>query len=142
LRHYDGVLSSYRYSRLVQFADTDLAGVVHFTWIAKYMEEAEHALWRAAGLSIAPAGSPLRYPRVSITIDFKAPLYFEETVEDHVTVTAMSRRAISYAHTLTRGDTIIATGTMTAVCVRQEAGGMQAADLPDEVRAKLSVTTS
>ena len=136
------MLSSYRYSRLVQFADTDLAGVVHFTWIAKYMEEAEHALWRAAGLTIAPADSPLRYPRVSITIDFKAPLYFEETVEDHVTVTAMSRRAIRYAHTLTRGDTIIATGTMTAVCVKQDVSGMQATDLPDDVRAKLAVMPS
>ena len=140
--HYCGVLSSFRYPRLVQFADTDLAGVVHFTWIAKYMEEAEHALWRAAGLSIAAADSPFRYPRVSLSIDFKAPLYFEETVEDSVIVTAVSRRAISYAHTLTRGDTIIATGTMTAVCVRQDASGMQAVDLPDEVRAKLAVMAS
>jgi YbgC/YbaW family acyl-CoA thioester hydrolase len=136
---YGGVLSSFLYARQVQFADTDLAGVVHFTWIAKYMEEAEHALWRAAGLSIAVAGSPLRYPRVSVAIDFKAPLYFEDTVEDHVTVAAMSTRTITYAHTLTRGAKVVATGTMTAVCVHQDGSGLRAVELPDEVRAKLAV---
>ena len=133
------MISHLHYPRVVQFADTDLAGVVHFTWIARYMEEAEHALWRAAGLSIAAADSPLRYPRVSVAIDFKAPLYFEETVEDHVTVAAMSARGITYAHRLTRGATVIATGTMTAVCVHQDGRGMRAVELPAEVRAKLAV---
>ena len=34
-----------------------MAGVVHFSWFFRYMEEAEHALWRAAGLSVAPVGA-------------------------------------------------------------------------------------
>ena len=46
-------VSEYRYHRRVQFADTDQAGVVHFSWFARYMEEAEHALWRAADLIAA-----------------------------------------------------------------------------------------
>src|SRR3990172_6068366 len=55
-------VSEYRYRRRVQFADTDVAGVVHFSWIARYMEEAEHALWREAGLSIAPRDQPVGFP--------------------------------------------------------------------------------
>lgn len=43
----------FRYPRRVQFAETDLAGMVHFANFFRYMEEAEHALWRAAGMSIA-----------------------------------------------------------------------------------------
>ena len=36
-------------TRRVQFHETDLAGLVHFSIFFRYMEEAEHALWRAAG---------------------------------------------------------------------------------------------
>ena len=43
----------YRLKRRVQFYETDMAGIVHFSWFFRYLEEAEHAMWRAAGLSIA-----------------------------------------------------------------------------------------
>ena len=43
-----------RLTRRVQFYETDAAGIVHFSWFFRYMEEAEHALWREAGLSIHP----------------------------------------------------------------------------------------
>jgi YbgC/YbaW family acyl-CoA thioester hydrolase len=123
--------SEYRYHRRVQFADTDLAGVVHFSWIARYMEEAEHALWRAAGLSIVGPDRALGFPRVAVSIDFKSPLYFEDEFEDHVRIEAISRRTIRYAHTITRGETVIATGTMTAACVEKDATGrMRAIEIP------------
>ena len=48
------MVSEYRLRRRVQFYETDAAGIVHFSWFFRYMEEAEHALWREAGLSIAP----------------------------------------------------------------------------------------
>ena len=50
-------MSEFVYRRRVQFAETDLAGIVHFSNIFRYMEEAEHALWRAAGLTIAERGT-------------------------------------------------------------------------------------
>ena len=50
--------AGFAYRRRVQFAETDLAGLVHFSMFFRYMEEAEHALWRAAGLTIAKAGEP------------------------------------------------------------------------------------
>ena len=133
-------VSEYRYKRRVQFADTDLAGVVHFSWIARYMEEAEHALWRAAGLSIVPPDSMLAFPRVAVSIDFKAPLYFEDEFEVHVRLTAVSKRTFTYAHTITRGDTIIATGTMTAACVRKSPPPMKAVEIPAEILAHLGFT--
>jgi len=61
-------ISEFHYRRRVQFADTDLAGVVHFSWIARYMEEAEHALWREAGLSIVSPDAPLGFPRVAMAV--------------------------------------------------------------------------
>jgi YbgC/YbaW family acyl-CoA thioester hydrolase len=130
-------LSEFRYRRRVQFAETDLVGVVHFSWIARYMEEAEHALWREAGLSIAPKGAGVLFPRVAISIDFKAPLVFEDEFEVHVRIDAMSARTIRYAHTLTRGSTVIATGTMTAACVENTPPPLRATDIPEDVKKRL-----
>jgi YbgC/YbaW family acyl-CoA thioester hydrolase len=130
-------LTEYRYRRRVQFAETDMAGVVHFSWIARYMEEAEHALWRAAGLSIAPPGAHLVFPRVAVAIEFAAPLRFEEEFEVRVRVEALTRRTIRYTHTIARGDTVIATGTMTAACVSTDPPPMHAIDIPPDIRTRL-----
>ena len=46
LKCYRACVSEHRYHRRVQFAETDMAGVVHFSYFLRYMEEAEHALWR------------------------------------------------------------------------------------------------
>ena len=131
-------VSDHRYHRRVQFAETDLAGMVHFSAIARYMEEAEHALWRAAGLSIVGPDRAMGFPRVSVAIDFKAPLKFEDEFEDHVRIEAMSPRTIRYTHTITRGETLIATGTMTAACVALENGRLRAVEIPADIRDRLS----
>ena len=130
-------ISEYRYHRRVQFGDTDMAGVVHFSWIARYMEEAEHALWREAGLTIATADGPIGFPRVAVSIDFRAPLLFEDEFDVHVRIEAISRRTIKYAHTITRGETVIAAGTMTAACV-QRLPAMRAVEIPAHILERLA----
>ena len=55
----------FRYRRRVQFSETDLAGIAHFSAFFRFMEEAEHALWRAAGLSIGAADITGGWPRVA-----------------------------------------------------------------------------
>ena len=133
-------ISEHRYQRRVQFAETDLAGVVHFSQFFKYMEEAEHALWRAAGLSIVPPGAGLGFPRVAAAAEYHAPLHFEDEVEVHIRIAAISKRSIRYVSTISRGDQRIATGTVTAVCVSTASGLMRAIDLPDDIVARFAVS--
>ena len=117
-----------------------MAGVVHFSWIPRYMEEAEHALWRAAGLSIVPADRSIGFPRVALSVEFTAPLFFENEFDVIVRITAISRRSISYSHAIMRGDTTIATGTMTAVCTQKKSDGtMEATVIPPAIRERLAV---
>ncbi len=127
----------FEYARRVQFAETDLAGIVHFSWMFRYMEEAEHALWRAAGLSVAERGSDIGWPRVAASFEFRNPLHFEEEFEVAVRLAQITKRSLHYEHTIVRGGTIIGTGTMTSVCARHENGGMQSIDLPEEIVLKL-----
>ena len=130
---------SFHYRRRVQFAETDLAGIVHFSWYFKYMEEAEHALWRHAGMTIAPPEPEFGFPRVNAACDFKAPLKFEDEVEVHIAVESIGRSSIRYACTLRRGSEVVATGSMTSVCVKHdEAGRAQPIDVPEAIRTLLT----
>ena len=131
--------AEFRYQRRVQFHETDQAGIVHFSWYFKYMEEAEHALWRSVGMSIAPPDPEFGFPRVNATCDFKAPLKFEDEVEVQIAVATLGRRSIKYACTLRRGADIVATGSMTSACVtRDENGHTRSTEVPESIRARLT----
>jgi acyl-CoA thioester hydrolase len=128
---------AFHYRRRVQFAETDLAGIAHFSAFFRFMEEAEHALWRAAGLSIGKAEETGGWPRVSASFDFKSPLRFEDEFDVAIQLGVVTLRSLQYTCTITRGDTLVATGTMTSVCTRREEGRMRAVDLPPEIIARL-----
>src|SRR3982750_3518736 len=102
--------AAFLYRRRVQFAETDMAGIVHFSRYFRYMEEAEHALWRAAGMSIAPADPQHGWPRVAAAFDYKRPLRFEDELVVLVRITAVSRRTIRYGFELRRGDGFVGQG--------------------------------
>jgi YbgC/YbaW family acyl-CoA thioester hydrolase len=131
------------YTRRVEFAETDAAGIVHFSVFFRYMEEAEHAVWRAAGLRIHQPQSDITWPRISASFDFKSPLRFEQEFEVRTGLDAITRSTIRWAHTISRGDTVIGSGTVTVVCVRKLAdGGMKSAELPADVISKLRAALS
>ena len=130
--------TEFRYKRRVQFVETDLAGIVHFANMFRYVEEAEHALWREAGISIVQRGSDIGWPRLNAALEFRNPLRFEEEFEVWVRIAELKTRTIEYEFTLVRGKSVIAVGTMTSICVRrQEDGTMRAAEIPAAVADKL-----
>ena len=112
------MVSEFRLKRRVLFYETDLAGIVHFSCYFRYMEEAEHALWREAGISIAPKGAEIGFPRVSVKFDYHRPLRFEDEFQVWIRVTCLSETTISYQCELTSGASRIATGALTIACVR------------------------
>lgn len=127
----------------MQFHETDQAGIVHFSWFFRYMEEAEHALWRSAGLSIAARGSAVGWPRVHTSFDFRSPLRFEDEFELVIRIVAMTTKTIRYSCHLTRADTEVATGAMTIACVRKRSGGlMRAVAIPPDIRTRFRVISS
>ena len=128
----------FRYARRVQFGETDLAGIVHFSWMFRYMEEAEHAAWRAAGLSIAERGGALGWPRVAASFEFRNPLHFEDEFEVLVRLTDAGSRSLQYEHTIARADVVIGNGRITTVCVQKAPdGAMRATEIPAEIVRRL-----
>jgi YbgC/YbaW family acyl-CoA thioester hydrolase len=126
------------YRRRVQFAETDLAGLVHFSYFFRYMEEAEHALWRAAGMSIARAGDLTGWPRLAAAFEFKAPLRFEDEFDVAVGIVKVTARTLQYEFILTKGPELIGSGTLTTAHVSKTPGEpMKALELPEDVVARL-----
>ncbi len=122
--------------RRVQFYETDAAGIVHFSNFFRYMEEAEHALWRENGLSIFPADPTHGWPRVAASFDYKRPLRFEDEFEVRLEVTRVSTRSVTYACRIVCRDEVVAEGGMTIVCVQRAADHtMRAAPIPDAIVA-------
>ncbi len=70
-------------SRRVEFVDTDMAGIVHFTNFFRYMEQAEAEFFRSQGHSLASTknGSGTGWPRVAASASFKAPAYNNDVLE-------------------------------------------------------------
>jgi YbgC/YbaW family acyl-CoA thioester hydrolase len=132
--------SEYTLRRRVQFYEADGAGIVHFSNYFRFMEEAEHALWREAGVHIAPRDSEIGFPRVAASCEYLRPLYFGDEFEARIRVAAMGEKSIRYSYTLKKGDEKIATGSVTVVCVgKREGGGMKARPFPPEIADRFEV---
>ncbi len=91
--------SEYSMTRRVEFADVDMAGVMHFTHYYRWMEICEHEFLRSVGLSVDMKTEEGRigWPRVKTSCRFKRPLRFDEEVEVCLVVRAMLDRSIVYS---------------------------------------------
>ena len=120
--------------RRVHFYETDAAGIVHFSTFFRYMEEAEHALWRENGLSIFPAALTHGWPRVAASFDYKRPLRFEDEFEVHLRVEQVTTRSLRYACRVECRGEVVADGGMTIVCVERAADDtMRAVPIPEPI---------
>jgi YbgC/YbaW family acyl-CoA thioester hydrolase len=132
------VPEQFRVKRRVQFSETDVAGLVHFSNFFRYFEDAEHELWRVAGLSIHPEKSAIGWPRVSAACEFHRPLKFEQEFDVALRICEMTARTIRYEGTIVRADERVATATWKIACVtRLSDGTMKSTDIPADVAERL-----
>ena len=101
--------SPFVYRRRVQFHETDLAGIVHFSNFYRYMEEAEHAFLRSRGLKIKEEqadGTVLGWPRVRANCSFELPAYYEDELDIEVRVDRIGVKSLSLAFRIRRGSAV------------------------------------
>ncbi len=132
-------------TRRVEFSDTDLAGIVHFSRFFGYMESAEHEFLRSLDTSVMAEhdGQKIGWPRVSASCDFRAPAFFEDELDIRLEVTRKGERSMTFGYTFTREGILIAEGQITTACCVVEPGGkMKAVGIPEAVAAKIEDTDS
>ena len=134
----------FKLTRRIEFAETDMAGIVHFANFFRMMESTEHAFFRSLGCTIHghdEAGTT-GWPRVSATCDYRAPLRFEDEVEIHLLVAEVRARSIRYQFIFRKAadGTEVARGTVAAVCatVDRATGKLAPVPIPERIRAQIS----
>ena len=116
----------WRHRRRVEFSETDMAGIVHFSNFFRYMESAEHAFFRSFGHSVTlnEMDEMMGLPRVQASCDYRHPLCFEDEMEIQLSILELKNRSIRYGFRFLKllpDETFVevATGAMTVVCVQK-----------------------
>src|SRR5438876_2787833 len=136
----------------VEFADTDMAGIIHFASYFRYMEVTEHAFFRSLGFSInsrtpefgcSPEGGRIGWPRVQVSCDFMRPLRFEDEVEVHLRVREKREKSLTYDFVFRKVNGApgleVARGSLTVVCVAvdPETDQMKAVSIPEPIARQI-----
>jgi len=136
----------FKLTRQVDFAETDMAGIMHFSNFFRFMEAAETAFFRSLGQSIYPRDfHSVSWPRVHADCDFKRPLRFEDLVEIHLLVRAKGEKSLAYTFIFRKLNEApvreVARGNVVTACVsRDKAGGkMTAVPIPPEIAKLIEV---
>ena len=133
-------------SRLVEFADTDMAGIVHFANYFRYIEAAEHQFYRSLGFSVhgRTGDRILSWPRLETHCKFLKPLRLDDLVETRMTIAEIRSKTISYKITMRKIEgeqaTVVARASLVVICIERDLGGeMRSIPIPPEIRGKLEV---
>ena len=137
----------FKLTRQVEFSDTDMAGIVHFTAFLRYMEAAEHAFFRSLGFSIHTTGfaEPIGWPRVHVDCDFSYPLRFEDIVEISLYVREKRAKSIVYSFVFRKLNEEpaqeVARGSLAVACVTRDktAGTLKGVPIPKAIADKIEV---
>lgn len=134
-------------TRRVEFANTDMAGIVHFANFYRWMEEAEHDFFRS--LDIPIMSKPVQgndgrtaiigWPRVSAQCSFQAPAHYEDVLEIHVNVERIGFKSLTFHVEFFCDGKPLAKGRMKTACCRCMADGkLESIPIPQHYLDKLS----
>lgn len=139
----------FRVVRRVEFSETDMEGIMHFSNFFRFMETAEGGFFRALGYSVVLSrnGLGLGLPRVHAECDYSAPLRFEDEVLIHLLVEKKGKRSLTYQFRFYRLNggkpEPVARGRLTAVCVeRLDDGSMKAVPLPGALADQIEAASA
>lgn len=127
--------------RLVEFSDTDMAGIMHFAAFFRYMESVEHEFVRSLGLSVHSEidGQTVSFPRVSAKCDFSSPARCEDLLDAELTVKRIGNASLTYSIAFSREGQPVAVGEVTCVCCVIEPGKPpKPRPVPTEIKARMA----
>lgn len=119
--------------RTVEWYDTDAAGHQHHSAVLRWVEAAEAELLRRHRIAWLFG----RTPRVRHEVNYRARLWFGETVRTRLRIERLGRTSLSYAFEVHGTSGLAADGTL--VVAHAEPDSPSATPWPDEVRAALDM---
>jgi 4-hydroxybenzoyl-CoA thioesterase/acyl-CoA thioester hydrolase len=118
-------MHEYRTRRRIEFADTDMGGIVHFARYLVFMETAEHEFLRELGTSVDVVledGRHVGWPRVAVSCEYRSPARFGDVLDIRVRVLRKGRKSLTYGIDFEVEGREVARGQVTAVCCELSPG--------------------
>ena len=133
--------SSFETHRRVEFCETDMAGIVHFSNFYRWMEQVEHDFFRSLGLTIVnhqEGGQVIGWPRVSANCRFESPIKYDDIIDVKLTVQRIGLKSITYdVHFSTQGRAVAKGTIKTVCCVIDHDRGLRSVEIPEEYTSQL-----
>src|SRR6476646_2413962 len=106
-------------TRRIEFGDTDMAGIVHFSNFFRFMEAAECAFLRSRGLSVKLKweGQTIGFPRVAASCDYLKPVRFEDVLDVAVSIERIGQKSVTDGFEFSKDGWAVARGKVTSCCV-------------------------
>jgi len=134
-------IHEFRTRRRIEFADTDMGGIVHFSRFFVFMETAEHEFLRALGAEVHMTleEQDLGWPRVEASCQYLSPARLVDELEIHVRVIRKGTKSMTYGFTFSSDERIVARGRMSSVCcAMNDARGLQAITIPSFIADRIA----
>ncbi len=131
-------MREFKTQRKIEFADTDLGGIVHFSRFFVFMETAEHQFLNALGTSvhIVDGGKTIGWPRVKVSCEYAGPARYGDTLDIKVRVLRKGTSSMTYEIEFEIDGRLVARGESTSVrCVLGP--DMRSVPIPEELAARI-----
>ncbi len=122
----------------VVWADTDAAGVVHYSNYFRFFERAEEEFYRSLNFSFADtAKKGLWFPRVEAFCQYKKPARFNDLLEVELAVEELKQKSMKISFRILDGETsvLLATGYVIIVVADKHTG--KSTQIPIDIAEKL-----
>lgn len=136
--------SEFRMTRRVEFADTDMGNLVHFSRFFVFMETTEHEFLRSLGTTVhfEDAGRKIGWPRLEARCQYLSPARYGDELDIHLRVKRKGRRSMTYDFTFMIDDRLIAHGRIASICcVLDGPDGLEAIPIPPRLASQLTEAT-
>ncbi len=134
-------MHSFTTRRKVEFSDTDMAGIAHFSRFFAFMENAEMEFLNSLGVGFVAQyldldGRRVGWPRVAASCNYLAPVRFGDELEVHLRVARKGSKSLTYLFEIFVAGTLVARGQLTTVCcILNVDGTLQSILIPQAIAA-------
>ena len=112
---------NYSHTIQIEFAHTDMAGIVHFANFFEFMEATEHAFFRSFGqdVHVQEGARVSGWVRAHAECDYKVPVRYPSELTIHLRVLRKGGKSLTYGFTFEcagdEGAQVVATGKLVVV---------------------------
>jgi YbgC/YbaW family acyl-CoA thioester hydrolase len=137
-------VSEFRTQRRIEFADTDLSGLVHFSRYFVFMETTEHLFLESLGTSVhvTEGSDEIGWPRVQATCEYLSAVRFGDEIDIRLAVLRKGGKSLTYGFWFTHQGRPVARGKVTAVCcVVNDPRGLRPLPIPAAIADRIEEAT-